>query len=440
MLRRFRGGVHPPENKNATRDLPLRPSTPPPFVAIAFAQHIGKPASLMIKPGEKVLRGQKIADASGLVSVPVHSSVSGTAKTVVQVRHPLGYMMDALRIDNDGQDTWHPEALKKRDPASLSSQEIDRIVCEAGLVGMGGATFPTHVKLQPPAGKRIDVLLVNAAECEPYLTADDWLMRENAESILRGAELFARTVGTERIVVGMENNKPVALASLKAAREKLSLGKVEILPLPVRYPQGAEKQLIYALLGREVPSGGLPMDTGVLVHNVATCYAGYEAVAFSRPLTERVVTVTGPGVDRPANLWVRIGTMAGHLLEECGFAPGRTRKLLVGGPMMGMPMRDLDFAVGKGTNGILALTDPADHLYRPCIRCSRCVDGCPMGLYPCFLSNLGEAGDWATAEQYNARDCIECGVCSYVCPSRRPIVQWIRLEKAELNRLRSTAK
>ncbi len=434
----FKGGCHPPEHKEATKDLPLRSAKTPPFVAISFSQHIGKPSTPLIKPGERVLRGQLIAESSGYVSAPAHASVSGTAKGVVQLRHPLGFLVDALKIENDGLDEWHPSALHEHTIENLSADEIRSLVQAAGIVGMGGATFPTHVKLSPPKDKPMDTFILNGAECEPYLTADDRLMRERPDAILQGATLAAKAVGAEDIVVGLEDNKPEAAKALQDAVTRLGL-KIRVAVLPVRYPQGAEKQLIYAVTGRTVPSGGLPMDVGVLVHNVASCYAIYEACRYGRPLTERVVTITGPGVKAPANLWVRIGTMAEQLLAECSFDPHITKKLIVGGPMMGMPMRDLDWATTKGGNGILCLTDPAAFAYSPCIRCSRCVDACPMSLLPSTLSIYGEANKLGEAVEVNARDCIECGCCTFVCPSKRPIVQWVRMEKAEINRIAQVA-
>ncbi|MCC8180930.1 MAG: RnfABCDGE type electron transport complex subunit C, partial [Planctomycetes bacterium] len=290
----FMGGCHPPENKDATKDLPLRPAQPPKFVAVSFSQHIGKPATPLVKIGERVLRGQMIAESTGYVSASAHASISGTAKGVVQVRHPLGFLVDALKIENDGLDEWHPDAVEEHDVDALTSEQIRALVQKAGIVGLGGATFPTQVKLSPPAEKPIDTLVLNGAECEPYLTADDRLMSEKPDEILRGAALFARAVGAQRIVVGIENNKPRAVESMREAVQRTGV-PAEIAALPVMYPQGAEKQLIYALLRRIVPSGGLPMDVGVLVHNVASCYAGYDACRYGHQLPELVVSVTGPG-------------------------------------------------------------------------------------------------------------------------------------------------
>lgn len=429
----FKGGCHPPENKDATKDLESRPAKAPKMVAISFSQHIGKPSAPLVKIGDRVLRGQMIAESQGFVSAPAHSSISGTAKGVVQLRHPLGFLVDALKIENDGLDEWHPDVNKENNIDSLSAEQIKELVLKAGIVGMGGATFPTHVKLSPPKDKPMDTLVLNGAECEPYLTADDRLMTERPEEIIKGAELAAKVVGATRIIIGIEDNKPRAIKSMRDAVSRLG-SKAEVVSLPVMYPQGAEKQLIFASLQRSVPSGGLPMDVGVLVHNVASMYAVYEACKFTRPITERIVTVTGPGVKNPGNLWVRIGTMAADLLEECGFDAKATQKLIVGGPMMGMPMRDLEWATTKGGNGVLCLTDPGAYVHQPCIRCGRCVDACPMGLLPCSLSNYGEANLLAESVDINARDCIECGCCTYVCPSKRPIVQWIRMEKAEINR------
>jgi electron transport complex protein RnfC len=429
----FKGGCHPPENKAATEGLESRPAKAPAFVAVSFSQHIGKPSTPLVKIGDRVLRGQRIADGQGFVSASAHASISGTAKGVVQLRHPLGFLVDALKIENDFQDEWHPDASMDRDVSAMSVDEIKNAIHDAGIVGMGGATFPTHVKLAPPPDKPMDTLILNGAECEPYLTADDRLMTERPEDILRGMELIARAVNAKTLVVGIEDNKPRAVKSMQDAVGRLGM-KIEVRALPVMYPQGAEKQLIYAITGRTVPSGGLPMDVGVLVHNTATAYACYEAVRYNRPVTERIITVTGPGVKKPANLWARIGTMAKDLLDECEFDGHATKKLVVGGPMMGMPMRDLEWATTKGGNGILCLTDPAAYTHDPCVRCGRCIEACPMGLLPCTLSTYGEANLLAEAVDVNARDCIECGCCSYVCPSKRPIVQWVRMEKAEINR------
>ena len=291
----FKGGCHPPENKDATKDIETRPAKAPKFVAVSFSQHIGKPSAPKVPIGERVLRGQCIADSQGFVSAPAHSSVSGVAKAVVQLRHPLGFLVDALKIENDNQDEWHPDANREEPVDALTPDDIRARIQKAGIVGMGGATFPSHVKLSPPKEKPMDTLVLNGAECEPYLTADDRLMTERPEEIIHGAELMAKAVGASKIIVGIEDNKPRAIKTMQEAAAKLG-GRVEIRPLPVMYPQGAEKQLIFATLNRTVPSGGLPMDVGVLVHNVATAYAAYEACRYNRPLTERVVTITGPGV------------------------------------------------------------------------------------------------------------------------------------------------
>ena len=433
----FRGGVHPPENKDRTAGLPSIEAPRPASLVVPFAQHIGKPALPIVKVNSRVKRGQLLAEHAGYVSAGVHAPASGTVKAIVQTRHPVGMIVDAVRIDLDPEDEWDDSCRLDRSRAEIESigrDAIRALVTAAGIVGMGGAAFPSHVKLSPPADKPIEWLILNGVECEPHLACDHRLMLENPREIILGSRLFMRAVEARRgVVIGIEANKPDARQALDAAiRHEGLADEIQTRLLPVRYPQGAEKQLIQALLGREVPSGGLPADVGVVVHNVASAQAGFDAVAHGRPLTERIVTVTGPCVARPANYRARIGTPAQHLLDHAGFDSARCRRLLAGGPMMGLAQCDSGFVVVKGLGGILALDKEAPRAHGPCIRCGRCVDACPTGLLPCALSILGETNRLAEAGRENARDCIECGACSYVCPAKRPILHWIRAEKAVL--------
>jgi electron transport complex protein RnfC len=434
----FRGGAHPDDAKKYSKDAPIHDAPVPVELTIPFSQHIGKPASPVVKPLDEVKRGQVIAEAAGFVSAAVHSPVSGKVLKIVQTLHPMGMVCDAAVIQNDGADAWAEGCNIETDTSTLSAEQIKAAVQAAGIVGMGGATFPTHVKLSPPPEKKIDVVILNGVECEPYLTADYRLMLESPATVVKGLLLAMKAVGAARGIVGIEANKPDAFKIMKAELAKAG-GNLEAQLLPVMYPQGAEKQLIYACLKREVPSGGLPMDAGVVVQNVGTAHAIYEACAFKRPLTERITSVTGPGVERPANLRVRIGTPVRALLELCGFKEKETKKLIYGGPMMGAAHYNTDVVVNKGMSGILALTDVIDEPYRDCIRCGRCVDGCPMGLVPSELSILAETGRYLDTKDKDVLDCIECGVCTYVCPARRPIVQWLKVCKSELAKARAQA-
>ncbi len=429
----FRGGVHPHDYKEFSKDAPITDAPVPDELVVPFSQHIGKSASAVVKPGDEVRRGQVIAEAAGFVSAPVHSPVSGKVKRIVRVAHPMGMMGDAALIENDHQDTWAEglDAAGERDLSVLSAEQIKEAVSAAGIVGMGGATFPTHVKLSPPENKPIDTIILNGVECEPFLTADYRLMLESPETIVKGLQLVMRAVSAKCGIVGIEANKPDAFAIMKNALKQAG-GEISALLLPVMYPQGAEKQLIYACLEREVPSGGLPMDVGVVVQNVGTAHAIYEACALGRPITERITTVTGPGIEKPANFRARIGTPIRGLLEACGFKARDTRKLILGGPMMGLANFDLELPVNKGMSGILALTEVVNEPYRDCIRCGRCVDHCPMGLVPSRLSVLAENGEYLETREVDVLDCIECGACTYICPARRPIVHWIKACKMEI--------
>ena len=432
----FPGGVHPPDRKELSKAAAVVDLPAPGTLVVPLAQHIGRPAAATVKVTDRVLRGQRIGEAQGFVSAHVHSPVSGTVKRIVECNTPIGGVCQGLLIENDGEDTWAEGCNVEEDTAGLDAEAVRARVADAGLVGLGGATFPTHVKLSPPEAKPINVVLLNGVECEPYLTADYRLMLESPETVLEGLLLVMTAVGCSRGVIGIEANKPDAFERFRALCAERSGGgrTLEAVLLEVKYPQGGEKQLIQAALGREVPSGGLPMDVGVVVQNVGTAHAVFEACRHRRPLTERIVTISGEGVDAPQNLRVRVGTPIRALLDAAGYSPERTRKLILGGPMMGNAHFDLDLPVTKGTSGVLALTDADDETYRACIRCGRCVECCPARLIPSELSILAESGRFADAGEANLLDCIECGGCTYICPARRPIVQWIRLAKAELRR------
>ncbi len=398
-----------------------------------MSQHLGAPAKPLVGLNERVKTGQKVAEAGGFVSVPLHSSISGTVKEIGEFPHPTLGAGLAIRIEGDGGDEWD-EAIKERaNYSGLTPEELRQIIKEAGIAGMGGAAFPTHVKLSPPREKPIDTFILNGAECEPWLTADQRLMVEKGEGILEGMRLIMRALGCQRGFIGIESNKPEAIRNLH--RFSSSYG-YEIIPLKVKYPQGGEKQLIKAITNREVPLGGLPMDVGCVVHNVGTAYAVYEAVAKGKPLIERVVTVTGSTVRNPQNLRTKIGTSFARLIEECGGTRGSMAKLINGGPMMGIAVETDQVPVIKGTSGVLVLS-PDEVRYgesRPCISCGRCVDSCPMGLMPNLIGSLAERERFDSTKEYGVLDCIECGSCSYVCPAKRDLVHLFKYAKAKLSR------
>ena len=440
MLKTFpKGGIHPPENKlsagAAIEVLPL-----PETVVVPLSQHIGAPAVAGIAKGDRVMAGQLIAKAGGFVSANVHSPVSGTVVSVDLVPNGSGVRQPAVTIKVEG-DEWMPgvdrsEKIVKGCP--LSGEEIVKKIAEAGIVGMGGATFPTQVKLSPPPGKKAEFLIINGVECEPYLTSDHRVMIERGRETLIGASILAKALGVEKTYVGIENNKPDAIAELqKAAQDFLAM---EIVPLKVQYPQGGEKQLIAAVTGRQVPSGALPIDVGVVVQNVGTALAVYQAVQKNKPLIERVVTVTGKSLARPSNFLVRIGTPVSALIEAAGGMPADAGKVIGGGPMMGRAMSNIDAPVTKGTSGILVMSDreASRAAETNCIKCAKCVMVCPMGLEPYLLSKQSQKQMWDELEQNKAADCIECGSCAYTCPARLPLLDWVRLGKTEvMNRVRA---
>ena len=427
-LRTFKGGIHPPDNKQWTAHKAIEDCPLPDELVVPLSQHIGAPSVACVEVGQHVAKGQEIGSAKGFVSVPVHASTSGEVVAIEKRPHPFGTPLPAVVIKPDGEDSWSCD-LQFTDPGSLTSDELIEKVRQAGVVGMGGAAFPAHVKMSPPPEKPIHTLLFNGVECEPYLTSDHRMMLEESERVLQGVALLQSVYGAKRVVIGIEANKPDAIALLK---KQSADAAVEILPLQVKYPQGAEKQLIAAATGREVPSGGLPMDVGVAVHNVSTAAAVADAVMLGRPLIERVCTVTGPAIREPKNLRVRIGMPLSHLVKVCGGLVEEPGKIILGGPMMGFTQVGFDVPVIRGSSGLLLLreADIAKSPEGPCIRCARCVQACPMNLMPTTIAAYARRDLVVETEEYCAMDCIECGSCSYVCPACIPLVQSIRHGKA----------
>ncbi|MEW5845344.1 MAG: electron transport complex subunit RsxC [Bacteroidota bacterium] len=437
MLKTFaKGGVHPPENKfSANKPIEVLPL--PAKVSIPVSQHIGAPATILVAKGDKVKVGQLIAQSAGFVSANIHSSVSGTVESIDPVLDSSGYKRPAITIVVEG-DEWEPTIdrspeLKRNIDAD--SQTIIQKIAEAGIVGLGGATFPSHVKLSVPAGKKADVLVINGVECEPYLTSDHRLMLEKGHELMVGIQLLMRALNVDKALVGIENNKPDAIKYLSEIAKEYP--GITVHALKVKYPQGGEKQLIKALINREVPSGGLPIDIGAVVHNVGTAYAVYEAVQKNKPLFERVVTVTGKNLPKPSNFLVRIGTPVSDLIAAAGGLPDDTAKVVNGGPMMGKAVTDITVPVTKGTSGIIVF--PAAESKRKaesvCIRCAKCVAACPMGLEPYLLIRMSQRMMFEKMEHERVLDCMECGSCSFECPANLPLLDYIRLGKTEVNKI-----
>lgn len=426
------GGVHPHDCKEYSKDAALAVAPVPDEVWISLSQHIGAPAKPLVKPGDAVLRGQLIGEPGGFVSARVHSSVSGKVKRIETFTNQMGAQASAVVITNDHADKWDEECNREvPEDTVFTPKDIVDAAQWAGLVGMGGATFPLHIKLSPPPDKKIDTLIINGVECEPYLTADYRLMLERPREVCLGVRLLKTALGVDNVVFAIEGNKPDAYEIIKKQLAELgNIARAELLP--VRYPQGAEKQLIVACTGREVPSGKLPADAGVCVVNAGTSYALYEACYWRRPLTERITTISGEGVKNPGNFIVRLGTPARVLLEMCGYDAEHTNKLIYGGPMMGPAHFNLDLPICKGTSGVLALVNAPNFISGACIRCGRCIEVCPAKLTPYIYSVLGENGKYLETKKYDIMDCMECGACTYICPARRPIVQWVKVAKAEL--------
>lgn len=445
MLKRFKkGGIHPDPDKQRTSGIPLRYIKQPASLTILLGQNIGASSKPVVKVGDTVKRGDLIAEAGGFVGASIHAPLSGTVRKIERVRDLSGYWKDAILIETfqeNEKTEFYIEMSEQEFAAGLmekAPQEIVARIADAGVVGLGGAAFPTRVKLTIPDGKRIDYLLLNGAECEPYLTCDDRLMRDRGEDILRGALLMAKACGARMILCGIESNKPEALERMRMAAERLrplaaELNRtIEVFALRTRYPQGSEKQLIQALTNRVVPVSGLPSDVGCVVDNVATAFACYQAVMFARPLTHRIVTVTGPDIINPGNYVVPNGTSYQHLIEEAGGLNEDAGKLISGGPMMGKAMASADTPVVKSAGGLLVLPSSMSHrrAERTCIRCGRCVSACPMGLEPYLLMTYSEMHLQQDAELSGVMSCLECGTCSYICPSYRPLLDAIRLSKS----------
>ena len=440
MKQSFYGGVHPHDRKELARHKEIAPlSAPPKQVVIAMAMHIGAPCKPIVAVGDHVKVGQKIGEVAGL-GAPIHASVSGEVKAIEPRPYVGGGKMMSVVIENDFQDTWGSELQPHDDYTKLSTDEIVNIVKEAGITGMGGAGFPTHAKISSGIGK-VDTIILNGAECEPYITADHRLMLEQGERVIGGARILMQAFGLKSAVIGVEANKEDAIEHLKS----LVGGKGDVIveSLRTRYPQGAEKQLIQRITGREVPPGGLPAHVGCAVFNVGTAAAVYDAVVSGKPVTHRVLTVTGDAIQEPKNLLVPLGTSFQYLIDEAkGFKEDPDR-VLTGGPMMGIAQYNLDVTCIKGTNAVLCLTkrEAAPVVEEEvCLRCGRCVNVCPMHLTPVYMHLYAEKGMWKEAEALNVLDCIECGSCNYICPARIHLVQSFRVTKGELRNLAAKEK
>ncbi|HKJ06601.1 MAG TPA: electron transport complex subunit RsxC [Flavobacteriaceae bacterium] len=440
MLKTFpKGGVHPPENK-ITSKYKIQRLAVPKVVNVPIAQHIGIPAEIIVAKKDKVEIGQVIAKSGGFVSSNIHSPVAGTVTKLDKIIDASGYKKQCIVIRTDQKDEANFEVpeFPLKSNIEFQPKEIIERVSNYGIVGLGGATFPSHVKLNVKPENNIDCLIINGVECEPYLTADHRLMLEKAEEIIVGIKILMYALNINKAIIGIENNKKDAIKLFKKIIKPSD--NIQVAALQVKYPQGGEKQLVRAILNREVPKNGLPLDVGVIVHNVGTIFAIYQAVQHNQPLTERVVTVTGKKLENPSNFWVKIGTPIKDLIEAVGGLPEGTRKLVNGGPMMGKAIKTTDVPVTKGTSGILVIHEDEASRGEPknCIRCGECVYVCPMGLEPHLLMNLTEKGFYEKASTEDIMTCIECGSCSYVCPSNRPLLDYIRFGKDIVKKLETS--
>lgn len=430
----FKGGIHPPHFKKQTEHLEIENANEPSVVVIPLQQHIGASCDALVKVGQYVKVGQKIGESKAFVSANVHSSVSGTVKNIELRNSSSGSAVNCIVIESDGKFTADESVKPKADIDNLSKDDILAIIKDAGLTGMGGAGFPTHVKLSPPKDKQIDTIIINGAECEPYLTADHRIMLEKTEDLILGAKAAKKAVGVDKCYIAIEKNKPDAIEVMLKALEDAKEDGIEIAQLETKYPQGDEKRMINAVTGRVVPSGGLPMDVGVVVNNVGTIATLGNIIKTGMPVIQRVVTVTGSAVKNPKNLYVRIGTLFSDIIEQCGGLSEEPGKIISGGPMMGIAQFTAEVPVIKGTSGILILNKKDAKVEEPqnCIKCGRCVEVCPVNLQPLIISKLSLLDKFDETEGYHALDCIECGSCSFICPSKRRLMESIRVAKREI--------
>lgn len=429
----FKGGIHPPHGKEYSNKKPIERAEAPKVVYIPIQQHIGAPAKPIVEVGDEVKLGQKIAEAGGFVSANIHSSVSGKVIAIEPHEIPNGKGM-CIVIENDFKEELHESVKPHGKLEDLSKEEIVEIIKEAGIVGMGGATFPTHVKVCPPPGSTAEFVILNGAECEPYLTADHRLMLEQPEKVVLGCRALMKVLDVNKGFIGIEENKPDAIEAVQNVAKDFP--EIEVVTLKVKYPQGAEKQLIYACTGREVPSGGLPIAAGAVVDNVGTAAAIADAITTGMPLVERITTVTGSCIKEPKNLVIKVGTLVSEIIEQCGGYRDDKKlgKLIMGGPMMGIAQYTDEIATNKGSSGILCLSEEESRLPKPqnCLRCGRCTNVCPAFLQPLYISAYSLKNDFEMAQEHRALDCIECGSCSFICPARRPLLQSMRNAKKEI--------
>ncbi|GAB4351519.1 MAG: hypothetical protein Kow006_15480 [Gammaproteobacteria bacterium] len=436
-LWKFRGGVHPPGRKELSLGHPLRRAELPARLILPLQQHIGAPAEPAVSPGDEVLKGEVIARASGLISAPVHAPTSGKIIEIADhpVPHPSGMSAPCIVLEPDGREQWIADREAIDDFLALEPDELRARIRNAGIVGLGGAAFPTSVKLDPGAGRTVDTLIINGAECEPYITSDDLLMRERSDQVVGGLRIMRHALGARQVLIGIEDNKPEALGAMRKAVQSLDDATVRVVALPTRYPTGGERQLIRVLTGREVPSGKRPLDIGVVCHNLSTAAAVYRAIKLGEPLISRIVTVTGKGVAQPQNIEALFGTPIEDLINQCGGYTEGVSRLILGGPMMGFSLRSDRVPVVKAANCVLVarqdeLADSRPTL--PCIRCGRCSKACPAYLLPQQMYWHARAKDFDRVQDHNLFDCIECGCCAYVCPSNIPLVQYFRFAKNEI--------